>query len=207
MSLRDGAREDAKALKESLQQLGYKVLLRENLTAEGMKSELERVKCEVIRESDDSFICCILSHGGAAGIYGIDGKVVTVEELGEMLEPDKCTALRDKPKIFFIQACRGGEVSKPVDLGEQPISSVPRKADYYFSYSTDYGHVALRSAYPQYLSKILVEDPCMSLDEIVMSVHNQLAKELTTVCVQGQLKLHLQIGQVVHTLRGPVYFQ
>jgi hypothetical protein len=68
----------------------------------------------------DSAVVALLSHGedGEVGsgkffhfkiqIFGIDGKTVEISELTEKLNGEKCRALRDKPKMFFIQACRGG---------------------------------------------------------------------------------------------------
>ena len=50
-----------------------------------------------------------MSHGEREGIYGIDGNVVTFKDILDKFMGRNCTALIDKPKIFFVQACRGGE--------------------------------------------------------------------------------------------------
>ena len=219
MSNRDGAKDGAAALKKSLEEIGYKVKVKENLTGDQMKEKLKKAR-EAIDTADDSFICCISTHGDEDGVYGIDGrsrkrrpangdkhKPVSIEDLSKILEPDVCKKLSRKPKIFFIQACRGGTVSEPTDDPNEeeppvpPINVVPRGADYYFSYATDPGHLALRKDYLKYLSQALKKK--LSLDEIVMSVHEGLASRVATVRNGEE---HLQIGQVVHTMRGPVYF-
>ena len=107
MKTRDGAKEDADALKGSLEALGYHVICRENLTAKMMEQKLEEVCVENVRPDDDSFICYISSHGCEDGVCGVDDECVTVDELSKILEPDVCPQLKDKPKIFFVQACRG----------------------------------------------------------------------------------------------------
>ena len=233
MSARHGASDSATALKKSLEKIGYTVEPKENLKSTQMKVELERASSKIV-SADDSFICYISTHGDEDGVYGVDGrprtrklksdgtpepdtrtpeqKPVPIEAFSKILEPDMCKHLSQKPKIFFIQACRGGKPSEPTDdpnekgLPVPPrLNVVPRGADYYFSYATDPGHLALRADYPKYLSEYLSEDLLnkFSLDEIVMNVHAMLASRVADVN-QGE---HLQIGQVVHTMRGPVYFQ
>ena len=223
-----GAKCGAAKLKNSLEKIGYKVKLEENLTSTQMKEKLKEVRKE-IDPADDSFICFISTHGDEVGVYGVDGrprirklksdgtpepdtrtpeqKPVPIEAFSRILEPDVCNHLSQKPKIFFIQACRGGKPSEPTDDPNEKelpfpprLSVVPRGADYYFSYATDPDHVALRVDYPEYLSQGLLKK--FSLDEIVMNVHAKLASRVANI-KQGE---HLQIGQVVHTMRGPVYF-
>ena len=120
--------------------------------------------------------------------------------------------LKDKPKIFFIQACRGPRPSKPVDEpdDEEPPQqpSISRKLDFYFSYATDPGHVALRNGYLQFLSKALEEHSAeCSLDEIVMHVHQQVADKIKMPKINNVRQKYQQIPQVVHQMRGPVYFK
>ena len=211
MKPRDGAKEDADALKVSLEALGYHVICEENLTAEQMKQKLKEVCAENVRPGDDSFICYISSHGCESGVYGVDKNCVSVDNLSKILEPDVCPQLKDKPKIFFVQACRGSLASEPIALdGDEEeflfVPSVPRRADFYFSYATDLDHVAVQRVYPQLLSEYLKEHSAqLSLDEIIMKVHEKIARK-----VYNNLKKHgkhMQIGQVVHTIRGPVYFK
>ena len=212
MKTRGGAKEDADALKESLEALGYHVICRENLTAEMMEQKLGEVCAENVHPDDDSFICYISSHGCKHGVCGVDNECVTVDELSKILEPDICPQLKHKPKIFFVQACRGSSASKPIELdGDEeefvhalPVS-VPRRADFYFSYATDLDHVAVQRVYPQLLSEYLKEHSAqLSLDEIVMKVHEKIARKVHELKKLGK---HMQIGQVVHTMRGPVYFK
>ena len=209
MKTRDGARGDANALKKSLKDIGYQVIYRENLTAERMKQTLMKVRTQNVHPGDDSFVCFISSHGGECGVYGVDKKCVTVDELSKFLEPDKCPQLMHKPKIFFVQACRGSLTSEPIDGGENEfVSCVPRKADFYFGYATIPSHVALRHTFTRLLNQCLKEHSAqLSLDEIVMEVNRMMSEKVHEREVNGQLVEHMPTLQVVHTMRGSVYFK
>ena len=212
MENRDGAEKDVDDLEESLEAIGYRVIHEDNLTVDDMKLKLKKVcadKRSIVSSNDDSFICYIASHGFELGVYGVDKKYVSVDELSKILEPDESSKLKQKPKIFFVQACRGGKVSQPVDGGNgKSKSRVPRRADFYFSYATDPGHLAARHPYTQLLSKCLNEYSAqLSLDEIVMKVHEEIAREVYGVESGSEIHEHMQIGEVVHTMRGPVYFK
>lgn len=43
------------------------------------------------------------------GIYGTDGKPIPIEQIVNYFNGSNCPSLRGKPKLFFIQACGGGE--------------------------------------------------------------------------------------------------
>ena len=58
----------------------------------------------------DCFFLAVSSHGERGNLLGTDGARVSVE--GSVLSPFNgahCPSLRGKPKVFFLQACRGGE--------------------------------------------------------------------------------------------------
>jgi len=53
------------------------------------------------------FVLCILSHGSQGSIYGTDGEEIEIDKIMEQFDGKNCPALKDKPKLFFIQACQG----------------------------------------------------------------------------------------------------
>lgn len=55
----------------------------------------------------DCLVCCILSHGKEASVYGVDGEVVPIKKLTKQFDGTRCPSLAGKPKLFFIQACQG----------------------------------------------------------------------------------------------------
>jgi len=56
-----------------------------------------------------SMALCILSHGGDGVIYGINGESVRMNDLKYAFNHEQCPELSGKPKLFVIQACRGGK--------------------------------------------------------------------------------------------------
>ena len=61
-------------------------------------------------ECDDycSAVVVLMSHGNTGVIKGIDETSVQLRNIYSMFEGHRCPALLGKPKLFFIQACRGG---------------------------------------------------------------------------------------------------
>lgn len=56
---------------------------------------------------NNCLVVCIMSHGEKDGkIHATDGSFM-VQELWENFVAEKCPTLIGKPKLFFIQACRG----------------------------------------------------------------------------------------------------
>lgn len=55
-----------------------------------------------------SCVVVILTHGEYDCITGVDGKQVNLHEFFACLNAKNAPNLAGKPKIFFLQACRGG---------------------------------------------------------------------------------------------------
>ena len=58
-------------------------------------------------ELHSSVVVVLMSHGDRQGIYGTDEQIVRLNEIQDKFTGRNCPALVDKPKMFFIQACRG----------------------------------------------------------------------------------------------------
>ena len=84
---------------------GFDVRLCENL----IKLEMDQVMKEIAvmdHSQKDCLVCNILSHGDADNVYGSDGMKFPIQELLKIFKADSCPSLENKPKMFFIQACR-----------------------------------------------------------------------------------------------------
>ena len=57
----------------------------------------------------DCTVVCILSHGEEGYIFGADGKKFELDAVFSLFDNTCCQHLRGKPKLFIIQACRGGK--------------------------------------------------------------------------------------------------
>ena len=115
---------------------------------------------EVDHTGYDSFICCILTHGAENDVlFGSDGAEVKLKEMMSHFYASTCKTLFGKPKIFFIQACRGdmedlGVSSGLIDEVPQDFTDkteyydsedLPETADFLIAYPTSSGYVSWRS--------------------------------------------------------------
>ncbi|KAJ4930664.1 hypothetical protein JOQ06_024972, partial [Pogonophryne albipinna] len=71
--------------------------------------------------SVDSSVVCLLSHGVEGAIYGTDGQLLQLDWVFESFDNAHCPLLQNKPKMFFIQACRGEEMDCGVEQIDGPI--------------------------------------------------------------------------------------
>lgn len=74
-----------------------------------MQSQLEYVGQKTDHTPYDCFVVVIMAHGGLGELYGVNGDAFPVHRLTFDFSTDKCPSLAGKPKLFFIQACRGDE--------------------------------------------------------------------------------------------------
>lgn len=102
---------------------------------------------EELPQHGDAFVCCILSHGGEEGICGTDGGHIRPHDILTIFNGRNCPALVNKPKVFFIQACRGRMNQPPVTVnlpdgeelqtdGKKAQYSLPIFADFLISMAT-----------------------------------------------------------------------
>lgn len=104
-----GTDVDARNLSTLWKQLGYVVQVEENLKAVEMQEKMNEFAQDDRHYQCDSAIVMVLSHGLPGAIVGIDGKIVPVDNLISRIDAKHCRALKNKPKLVIIQACRGGK--------------------------------------------------------------------------------------------------
>ncbi|KAL8202711.1 UNVERIFIED_CONTAM: Caspase-2 [Gekko kuhli] len=107
LEFRSGGDVDHAALQKLFEYLGYQVFVRHDQTAQEMQEELEKFSKNPAHREVDSCIVSLLSHGIEGGIYGVDGKLLQLPEIFRLFDNANCPRLQNKPKMFFIQACRG----------------------------------------------------------------------------------------------------
>ncbi|XP_053307320.1 caspase-2 isoform X2 [Spea bombifrons] len=112
---RKGGEVDTASLKQLFTLLRYEVSVHQNLKAQDMRCELAKFSRRSEHARLDSCIVAILSHGVDGAVYGADGHLVQLKEVFSMLDNAHCPQLQNKPKMFFIQACRGEETDRGVD--------------------------------------------------------------------------------------------
>uniref|UniRef100_F1LNW4 Caspase-12 n=1 Tax=Rattus norvegicus TaxID=10116 RepID=F1LNW4_RAT len=108
---RDDAETDILNMKELLQNLGYSVVIKENLTAQEMETELMKFAGRPEHQSSDSTFLVFMSHGILEGICGVKHRNKKPDVLHDdtifTIFNSNCPSLRNKPKILIMQACRG----------------------------------------------------------------------------------------------------
>ncbi len=112
-----------------------------------------------------AFVLIIMSHGDKNDvIYGADKRKARMEDIMSEFMATKCPTLENKPKLFFVQACRGqasdrrmsrlapadnieGDVF-PVTLSADsslPNGVSPQEADFLLAFATVPGYKSWRS--------------------------------------------------------------
>jgi len=105
---RTGSRADANRLSNVFSQLGFKVMLYENQSIKQMSTLLKVLSKNRELSNHDALAVIILSHGDTNVIYGSDGEIIVVDYILELFNNQNCSLLINKPKMFFLSACRGG---------------------------------------------------------------------------------------------------
>ncbi|KAG9277634.1 caspase-8-like [Astyanax mexicanus] len=162
---RKGSDTDEESLKDVFSWLGFTLEVHRNQTAEQLRAILKKFSQET--HLGDCFVCCILSHGCAEGVYGTDGGVVSSEDIFGPFRGLCCPSLAKKPKAFFIQACRGKDFQLPVqveadsvemdeiededeeefdeiEIDADPMMTIPNDGDFFVARSTVKGFFSFR---------------------------------------------------------------
>ena len=111
--------------------LGFLVKVLRNLSSGEMHSELSYIGRKTDHSAYDAFVAVIMTHGGLGELYGVNGDAFPVHHLTLDFTAEKCPSLAGKPKLFFIQACRGDDYqlgyALPVSTGND--EAVPLTMD------------------------------------------------------------------------------
>ena len=190
---RRGSQVDEENLRVTWEYLRYDVRILRNLTASELTRQLMQIALQN-HEKYDSFVCCILSHGYLDGVYGTDSKPIKINDIASLFKGHFCPTLADKPKLFFIQACRGDDEDKGVavqkdakgDPDDALRHSLPSEADFLFGYATPPGNVSWRS--PRYgswyiskLCEVFVDySPQQDLLSMLTIVNHKVSEAYTT---------------------------
>jgi len=162
---RHGAKLDEEQIALLFEELHFIVVIRQNL--DGL--EILKVAQEMALKDHSNyaaFVFCIMSHGDKKDvIYGVDNRKAGIEDLMCEFTATNCPTLENKPKLFFVQACRG-QRSDPrmsrlsastdsiagdsIQIIQSPDADLangvsPREADFLLAFATVPGYKAWRS--------------------------------------------------------------
>ncbi|XP_078319668.1 caspase-7-like [Crassostrea virginica] len=220
---RNGTDQDASALCCRLSELDFDVDLHHNLKAEEIKNTLKKAADSDHRDND-CFACAILSHGEDGFLWGID-RMIPINDLMEPFKGNKCLSLAGKPKIFFIQACRGTKFDEGVDMNvadakgfmdvepQFSLQKIPSESDFLIAYSVVPGYYSWRNStngswFVQALSEVLMKH-AQTLDLLTMMtrVNQIVANKFQSNTSNPDMSEKKQIPCVTSMLTKEVYFK
>uniref|UniRef100_A0A8C6ZR93 Caspase 7 n=1 Tax=Nothoprocta perdicaria TaxID=30464 RepID=A0A8C6ZR93_NOTPE len=211
MGTRNGTDKDAGDLAKSFRNLGFEVCIYN-----------DRSPAEEDHGDAACFACILLSHGEEGLIYGTDGPMA-IKSLTALFRGDKCKSLIGKPKLFFIQACRGSEFDEGIQTDSGPANDnletdanprykIPVEADFLFAYSTVPGYYSWRnpgrgSWFVQSLCSVLNEHgKQLEIMQILTRVNYVVATNFESQSDDPRFSEKKQIPCVVSMLTKELYF-
>jgi hypothetical protein len=212
-----GSDEDVKNISISLNNLGFKVeppLI--DLTAVEMQEIVQHYAAKVdFFTSFSCFVCVIMSHGHTQSqIFGVDHN--SVHLIDQLIAPIKeCPSLRGKPKLFFVNACRGDSKNVFVedesdslfrsvhDLDDEMDSLVHKDADVLIHYATVESMQAIRNTAT---GSYFIQAMCYVLDNYARKENVEISLLLCKVNDIVATEFEVQMPEISSTLRNLFYF-
>lgn len=162
LEARKGVKYDTKRLHRVLSNLGFSVSLHTDVSGSEIREIYQK---ESKKPQGDCFISILSSHGEEGIIYDFYGEPVLLRDLYNFFSPHNSPPLAGIPKLFFIQACRGGRLdegvvlecdSAPVDISAfSHIDFIPR--DTVVMFASSEGYAAFNNPTGSYFLKTLCD--------------------------------------------------
>ncbi|CAJ0961355.1 unnamed protein product, partial [Mesorhabditis belari] len=107
MPHRTGTDVDMLNLQNLFSQLGYSVKIERDLTSLEITNAVANLAQSRSLLNTSSLILTILTHGEHNCVLGVDEMPVDINRLLGLLNAENCPSMAGKPKLIFVQACRG----------------------------------------------------------------------------------------------------
>lgn len=220
MPPRKGSQFDAVRLETTFTGLGFSVQVYNDLDCDKIKSRIIEL-ASTDHTMCDAVVIVVLSHGMGSSYIMSHDYPYPVDMLWTPFTPDRCPSLAGKPKLFFIQACRGDKLDGGVRLINQTetdnasnMYKIPTMADFLIAYSTAEGFYSWRNPqsgtwFIQSLCEVLDEEGAkLDLSTLLLKVSRKVAldyESFNDLCPwQHQQK---QVPQIISTLIRHCYFK
>ncbi|XP_059903690.1 caspase-3a [Gadus macrocephalus] len=213
MNQRNGTDMDAGNAMQVFKKLGYKVKVYNDQSIDQIKQVLSSAAGDDHGDSA-SFICVLLSHGDDGVFFGTDGPL-ELRSLTSLFRGDQCRSLVGKPKLFFIQACRGTELDGGIETDSGPdygTTKIPVEADFLYAYSTAPGYYSWRNTtsgswFIQSLCEMVAKYAKeLELQHILTRVNHKVAVEFVSATNDPGFDAKKQIPCIVSMLTKEMYF-
>ncbi|XP_036425755.1 caspase-8 [Colossoma macropomum] len=216
---RKGTDKDEEALTRIFSKLHFLPQNKTDLSSSAMRDIIKEF-AEMDHSQMDAFVCCILSHGEKGTVLGTDGKPVLIRDL--TMPFASCQSLWKKPKLFFIQACQGKQLQRPVyiqadgdeksdddeyedDAQSVALHSIPVEADFLIGMATVESYKSFRHTYT---GSIFIQELCKQLEnglrskEDILSILTRVNREVSVRVLMG----HKQMPEPRYTLTKKLVF-
>merc|ERR1719234_2208348 len=153
LGYRSGSKKDADDMEKVLKKLDFDVDKYVDFTSSQIRNKLKRIaEDREDRNADsDCLLVVVLSHGDEQDSIAAQDKWYPDEDLWNPFLAENCPSLRGKPKLFFLNACRGDKKDKGAETdnrGEKKKvkrSKFPNHADFLIARSTVPGYSSWRN--------------------------------------------------------------
>ncbi|XP_013105145.1 caspase-1 [Stomoxys calcitrans] len=149
---RTGTNVDCEKLKKSFKNLDFEVTAYKDCKLRDLFKHIDNAASQ--DHSDcDCIAVAILTHGEHGYLYAKD-VMYKLESICHYFTAQECPTLAGKPKLFFIQACRGDSLDPGIKLQKTETDGetfsemtyrIPVHADFLISYSTIPGFYSWRN--------------------------------------------------------------
>jgi caspase 7 len=219
---RDGSDKDRDDLTELLVELDFEVLRYDDPPFRQVARALEQVS-KMDHSDSDCLVIVVMSHGDNGKLYAKDREYSTAM-LWKYFNAKSCPSLAGKPKLFFVQACRGTKVhpghvlhysSGVEEDGAAPndgFYTIPVMADILVMYSTVEGFYSWRNPkeggyFVQALVKLLRKyNRTKDLLTILTFVNREVAVNFVSESEDPHYDEQKQMCSIVSMLTRLVYF-
>ena len=157
LDIRHGSKEDVAALEKLFGALDFKVKTARNKGREEILKLLDEV-AHYDHKDYDCFVLWLMSHGQEGQFYAADGHTIPIDTVRDLFSNAKCSTLKGKPKIIFIQACRGSYKEKGVvaDAPQSPTEHGQEPSTHEDEESSDTGYnFQLNEAIPEHADMLI----------------------------------------------------
>jgi caspase 7 len=171
LKLRVGSEKDVQRIRDTFYELNFDVDCYIDKTAKKLRTCIRKISREVDYGNICSVLIFIMSHGKDDKIFCTDGEELY---LSEFVEPFRSAdLLKGKPKLFFLNACRGCmmapthdsnkykhmvEMDAQAEILNETVSRTPLDADILLAFSTVENYFSIReSEYGSWYIQILCD--------------------------------------------------
>uniref|UniRef100_H2YYD2 Caspase-2 n=1 Tax=Ciona savignyi TaxID=51511 RepID=H2YYD2_CIOSA len=232
---REGGKVDRVRLEVVLRQMGFQCYVLIDGTAQEIIDTLQKFSDLEEHFYNNCTVVAVLSHGDEGYFCGRDGRQVSIENMVDLFNNENCVALHNKPKLFFIQACRGESPDVGVDVRDGPIkppegdtesssnrgspsssrvrvrNKLPRTSDTFVGKATMKGFAAMRNTkhgswYIQALVRVLARHACDKDFLEIMTIVNNIVKQKEGCSPGSQFHRCKEMSEFQSSLSKKLYF-